>query len=87
MPSRMDRYHFEEMTSSKRTKRNEDLYKSIYETGEYSNIEGIASISKKGEINLEKLKDAPLEDLESIIRPVGSFRKKAFYVSMIKVKG
>ena len=61
MPSRMDRYHFEEMTSSKRTKRNEDLYKSIYETGEYSNIEGIASISKKGEINLEKLKEMLLQ--------------------------
>ena len=33
--------------------------------------------------NLEKLKDAPLEDLESLIRPVGSFRKKAFYVKEI----
>lgn len=57
MPSRMDRYYREELTESKRTKRNEKLYKSIYETGEYSNIEGIASISKKGEIDLEKLKE------------------------------
>ncbi len=33
--------------------------------------------------NLEKLKEAELSDLESIIRPVGSFRRKAFYVKEI----
>lgn len=32
---------------------------------------------------LEKLKDAELDDLESIIRPVGSFRRKSFYVKEI----
>lgn len=32
---------------------------------------------------LEKLKAAELRDLEKIIRPVGSFRKKAFYVKEI----
>ena len=32
---------------------------------------------------LEALKDASLSDLESIIRPVGSFRKKAFYTKEI----
>lgn len=32
---------------------------------------------------LDKLKDADLHDLENIIRPVGSFRKKAFYVKEI----
>ena len=33
--------------------------------------------------SLESLKKAPLEDLESIIRPVGSFRKKASYIKNI----
>lgn len=32
---------------------------------------------------LEALKDASLSDLEGIIRPVGSFRKKAFYTREI----
>lgn len=32
---------------------------------------------------LEKLKNASLSDLEAIIRPVGSFRRKAFYVKEI----
>ena len=32
---------------------------------------------------LEQLKNAEIEDLEEIIRPVGSFHKKAFYVKEI----
>lgn len=32
---------------------------------------------------LDKLKNADLKDLEAIIRPVGSFRKKAYYVKEI----
>lgn len=32
---------------------------------------------------LEQLKEAPLEDLENIIRPIGSFRKKALYTKGI----
>ena len=35
---------------------------------------------------LEELKNAPLEDLEEIIRPVGSFRKKAQYVKEIATR-
>ena len=33
--------------------------------------------------SLSKLKKAPLEDLEKIIRPVGSFRKKSSYIKDI----
>ena len=33
--------------------------------------------------SLEALKDASLSDLETIIRPVGSFRKKSFYTKEI----
>ena len=33
--------------------------------------------------SLELLKEAPIEDIENILRPIGSFRKKALYVKEI----
>lgn len=33
--------------------------------------------------NLELLKNADLDDIENIIRPIGSFRKKAYYIKEI----
>ena len=33
--------------------------------------------------SLEQLKNAPLEDLEVILRPIGSFHKKAYYIKNI----
>lgn len=60
MPTRMDRYRDEftnEETCQSRTAKNEELYKNIYADREYSNIEGIASISKSNEIDLDKLKE------------------------------
>ena len=33
--------------------------------------------------NLERLKEASIEDLEMILKPLGSYRKKASYVSLI----
>lgn len=60
MPSRMDRYkeqRGEEDTTQSRIAKNEELYKNIYADREYSNIEGIASISKNNEIDLTKLKE------------------------------
>lgn len=35
--------------------------------------------------SLKELKEADLKDLEDIIRPVGSFRKKAFYIKNIAI--
>ena len=55
--SRMDRYYKNDYTSNKRTSRNQDLYKSIYEDTEYSNIEGIANIDRSNEIDIAKIKD------------------------------
>lgn len=59
MPTRMDRYREEreEPKEFSRLKKNEELYKNIYADREYSNIEGIASISKNNEIDLDKLKE------------------------------
>lgn len=57
MPTRMERYYYRSNADSKRrTVRNEELYKTIYENGEYSNIEGITSIGSTNEIDLAKLK-------------------------------
>lgn len=57
MPTRMERYYRSNPDNSKRTSRNEELYKSIYKSGEYSNIEGITSIGNTNEIDITKLKE------------------------------
>jgi len=57
MPSRVERYYRNSTEVKERTKRNEDLYRQIYETGEYSNIEGIASIGNANEIDITKIKE------------------------------
>ena len=57
MPSRMDRYYQSDEVSDKRTSRNHDLYKKIYEQAEYTNIEGIASIEKTNEIDISKIQE------------------------------
>lgn len=57
MSSRMDRYSKENTVVSRRTKKNQRLYKSIYEDQEYSNIEGIATIEDKNKIDINKIKN------------------------------
>lgn len=55
--SRMDRYYKVEEKSKRRTTQNQDLYQKIYDMGEYSNIEGIATIDKSNEIDITKVKN------------------------------
>lgn len=43
-------------------------------------VNQVTSILFQKYSSLKKLKEAPLEDLESILRPIGSFRKKASYI-------
>lgn len=59
MASRMDRYKNLDNYRETRTSRNQDLYKQIidYDNASYSNIEGVAPISKSNEIDLQKLKE------------------------------
>lgn len=59
MASRMDRYKNLDDYRETRTSRNQDLYKQIidYDNASYSNIEGVAPISKSNEIDLQKLKE------------------------------
>lgn len=55
--NRMDKYYKVEEQNTRRTNKNQDLYKNIYESGEYSNIEGIATIDKSNEVDITKVKN------------------------------
>lgn len=55
MASRMERYK-DKVTRTSRSSRNKNLYNRIYSYDRYSNIEGIASIDKTNEIDIEKVK-------------------------------
>ena len=63
MKSRMERYYqlerrnSENSASSKRTVLNRNLYDKIYDDVEYSNIEGVAELDIKNEIDIEKIRD------------------------------
>lgn len=53
MPSRMEKYY--EMKS--RTTKNKELYRTIYDEAEYTNVEGISVIEKNEKIDIEKIKE------------------------------
>ena len=57
MASRMERYYKPESKTKRRTVVNQELYRKIYDTSEYSNIEGIATIEKANEIDITKIKN------------------------------
>ena len=57
MPSRMEKYYNNNSSRVSRTTRNDELYRNLYDGKEYTNVEGIATIEKKNEIDLEKIKD------------------------------
>ncbi len=57
MPTRMERYYNQTGQMSKRSEKNQDLYREIYEVGEYSNIEGIATIEKSNEVDISKIQN------------------------------
>lgn len=56
MASRMERYYKPTSSRSKRSERNQSLYRDIYDSASYSNIEGIATIEKSNEIDITKVK-------------------------------
>ena len=72
MPSRMDRYYNNSNETGSRSRKNSDLYDNIYDDKKYSNVRGIATIEKKNEIDIEKIKDLLKEHEESknIFRPI-----------------
>ena len=56
MPSRMERYYSPQEKKS-RTVKNKELYRTIYDDVEYSNVEGISVIEKNEKIDLAKIKE------------------------------
>lgn len=73
MASRMDKYKSNNQTLS-RSKKNESLYKDIYENVRYSNIERVATIEKTNEINLEQIKEL-LKEREEFKKRETNIRK------------
>ena len=53
MPSRMDKYY----ETKSRTTKNKELYRTIYDEAEYTNVEGISVIEKNEKIDIEKIKE------------------------------
>ena len=57
MPSRMEKYYSGTENRPSRSSRNTELYRDLYESKQYSNVEGIATIEKKNEIDLSKIQE------------------------------
>lgn len=53
----MERYYTKSSNPKSRIKNNEELYKKIYEMGEYTNVEGIATIESGNDIDISKVKE------------------------------
>lgn len=57
MSSREERYYDKNVDPQKRSVRNQDLYKTVYEDETYSNIEGVMDTTKTNEIDISKVKE------------------------------
>lgn len=57
MPSRMEKYYNAEKEAKSRAARNEELYQTIYDEAEYTNVEGISIIEKNENIDIEKIRE------------------------------
>ena len=55
MATRMERYYKKESNGS-RSKKNKNLYNTIYSYGSYSNIEGVADAPKSNEVDITQVK-------------------------------
>lgn len=56
MPTRMERYYKSNEVKS-RTAKNQDLYRTIYDDAEYSNVEGISVIEKNEKIDINMIRE------------------------------
>lgn len=71
MASRMERYQ----EKVERSTKNEDLYRSIQDTANYSNIEGVVTIDKTNEIDITRVK-AMLQNRET-------YQKRKQYTELV----
>lgn len=72
MPSRMEKYYSGIDSRPSRASRNTELYRDLYESKQYTNVEGIATIEKKNEIDLNKIQELlkAHEDLKQDRKPI-----------------
>lgn len=75
MASRMSRYYKEEEKTNTRTSLNKDLYRTIYQNTEYSNVEGVLTNPKPNEVNINKLREL-LQEREDMSAPKPIIREK-----------
>lgn len=73
MRSRMERYYKTGKYRS-RMEKNQELYRTMYDVGEYTNIEGIASIEKTNQIDLKQIQE--------LLRKVNNEEKKEIQESV-----
>ena len=52
MASRMEKYYRQQLEVTRRSQRNQNLYREIYDLGEYSNIEAVATLDRTNEIDI-----------------------------------
>jgi hypothetical protein len=57
MNSRTERYHKLDTEIKRRSVKNKDLYKDIYEDAEYTNIEKVTTIGRSSGIDAQKIKE------------------------------
>lgn len=55
MISRMEKYYKNNIETKQRSQKNKDLYRNIYHNGQYSNIEGIATMDNSNEVDITKV--------------------------------
>lgn len=68
MQSRMERY-YKAGDIKRRTTKNQELYRTIYDEVEYSNVEGISVIDKNEKIDIEMIKDLLNKSNKEISKP------------------
>lgn len=56
MASRMEKYYRSQEEVTKRSQKNQALYREIYDLGEYSNIEAVATLDRTNEIDITKVR-------------------------------
>jgi len=66
MPSRIERYYNSEDKGNSRASKNEELYRTIYDEVEYTNVEGISIIEKNENIDIDKIKELINEEKNNI---------------------
>lgn len=82
MPSRMEKY-YKSNEIKRRTTKNQDLYKSIYEEAEYSNVEGISVIEKNEKIDLDKIYEL-IKGAKKEEKPKEEYTKKQYIEPIIE---